>query len=340
MKKLTAGVFGFGDVAVEYVKAINNNMHGQVVAIVGHDVERTKTRVAQLGFDVEVLATFEQLVERNDIDVIVITSPHFLHAKETMMAAKAGKLIVCEKPIGMNIKEVNEVYNVVKASKVKFQCGMVLRWNPYIQTLKQMIDTEVFGQIFYMEFDYFHKLSSSWNGFTWGGQKVSGGPSASLVAGIHAVDLMRYLGGEVEHVFANGTWGHRDDFEYAPTYVASVQFANGAVGKTGCSFAIESPYLVNSMIHGSKGSVVQDRFYFKEAFPGQTGWQKFETIMPDSGAVSHHPFRFLIDDFFDAIIQDRPSMNNIDETFKTHELCMAIDHSIATSEKVGLPFLK
>ena len=82
MKKLTVGVFGFGDVAVEYVKAINNNMHGQVVAIVGHDVERTKTRVAQLGFDVEVLATFEQRLREIDIDVIVSESSLYMRKRQ------------------------------------------------------------------------------------------------------------------------------------------------------------------------------------------------------------------------------------------------------------------
>ncbi|PKL20015.1 MAG: hypothetical protein CVV48_15120 [Spirochaetae bacterium HGW-Spirochaetae-4] len=337
MKKLRAGVFGFGDVAVEYVKALRENSHVDVAAIVGHDPIRTREKVGRLGIDIKVLDTFEQMVQQKDIDIIVITSPHFMHAQETMLAAQAGKHIICEKPIGMDFQEMKRVHKAVKAAGVQFQCGMVLRWNPYIETLKNMIGRGMFGDIFYMEFDYFHKLTSAWNGFSWGGQNRSGGPSASLVAGIHAVDLMRYLGGEVEDVYANGTCGHRTDFEYPPTYIATLKFKNGAVGKTSCSFETESPYLVNSLIHGSKGSVVQDRFFTKEIFPGQTGWQKFETIMPDSGAVSHHPFRFLVNDFIDAIVNERPSMLNIDETYKTHELCMAIDTSIATNGKVTLP---
>lgn len=339
MEALKAGVFGVGDVAIEYIKSINANLGSEVVAVVGRDKNKTKARVAAHGFTCEVLDAYDDLVRRSDIDMIVITSPHFMHADETIRAAQAGKHVICEKPIGMDSAEVGRVYRAVKAAGVKFQCGMVLRWNPFVINLKHMIETGVFGRLFYIEIDYFHKLSPVWNGFSWGGQKRSGGPSASLVAGIHAVDLVRYLCGEVESVHAECVRGHREDFEYPPTYLSAVKFANGAVGKTSCSFEIESPYLVNVLLHGSKGSVVQNRFYFKESFPGQTGWQTFETVMPDSGAVSHHPFQFLVDDFVGSIRDNREPELNIEESFLTHELCMAIDQSMESGETVRLPFI-
>ena len=75
---------------------------------------------------------------------------------------------------------------------------------------------------------------------------------------------------------------------------------------------------------------------FRCLFPGQTGWQKFETVMPDSGSVSHHPFKFLVDDFLDALNKGQEPMLNIDEMYKTHELCMAIDISLETGKSVTL----
>ena len=337
MGKYKVGVFGVGDVAREYMKAAEGNPLSEVKAVVSRDKKKTEKRVGEWGFDCDVLGTFDDLVKDPDIDVIVITAPHFMHSGETIKAARAGKHVVCEKPIGMTWDEVREVQKAVKQAGVKFQCGLALRWNPFVLNLKQLIDTGMFGKLFYIEVDYFHKLSDAWNGFTWGGQKRSGGPSASLVAGIHAVDLMRYLCGEVKEVAAYRAWGHREDFEYPPTYVSSVEFQNGAIGKTSCSFEIESPYLMNFVLHGSKGSVVNNRFYFKESFPGQTGWQEFETIMPDSGAVSHHPFKYLIDDFMDALDTGRDTVLHIDEMVKTHELCFAIDRSMDEGKKVSLP---
>ena len=337
MAKFSVGVVGIGDVAKEYIKSFNANPLAEVKAVVSRDQEKTRGIIHSWGLQCEVLADFDALVARSDIDIIVITSPHHLHNGAAVAAAEAGKHVVCEKPIGMNYQELCLLRDTVKKENVMFQSGLVLRWNPFVINLKNLVDSGQLGSLFYMEADYCHELGPWWNGFSWGGQNKSGGPSASLVAGIHAVDLIRYICGEVKEVQAYGTWGHRTDFGYKPTYLAALKVENGAVGKTSCSFEIESPYDMNFIVHGSKGSVRNDRFFIKDLFPGQTGWQKFTTIMPDSGAVSHHPFKGLVDDFLQALDEGRSSMLNIDEMFKTHELCMAIDTSIETGKPVTLP---
>lgn len=340
MAKYNVGVFGMGDVSTEYIKAANNNPLTEVVAVVGHDRAKTKAKIAKLNLACDVLERYDDLLQRKDIHIIMLTSPHFLHAAEAIKAAQHGKHVCVEKPIGMTLSEMRQVRDAITQAGVKSQCGMVLRWNPFIQNVKHLLEQRALGDIFYLEADYFHELGPWWNGFSWGGQKKSGGPSAALVAGIHAVDLTRWLCGDVTEVFAYPTWGHRKDFEYPPTYVATLKFQNGAVGKTSCSFEVESPYVVNVVVYGSKGSVINEKFYIKDLFPGQTGWQTFTTIMPDSGAVSHHPFQHLVNDFVDAIEHNRPSRMNIDETYKTHELCVAIDQSIASGEKVKLPLVE
>lgn len=85
-----------------------------------------------------------------------------------------------------------------------------------------------------------------------GANTKKGGPSASLLAGCHAVDLLYYFGGDVAEVFAYGTFGHRKDYEYVPTYAAVMRFTSGKIGKTGCSFGNECPYVVNIVLDGDK----------------------------------------------------------------------------------------
>ncbi len=337
MAKYNAGVFGLGNVSTEYIKAVNNNPLSEVIAVVGKDKAKTQAKITDMDLVCEVMENYEDLVTRDDLDIMVISSPHFLHAAEAIGAAEKGKHVIVEKPIGMNLGEMQRVRAAIQQAGVKSQCGMVLRWNPFIENLKRLIERRALGEIFYIEVDYFHELGPWWNGFTWGGHQKSGGPSASLVGGIHAVDLTRWLCGEVAEVFAYQTWGHRKDFEYPPTYLATLKFQNGAIGKTSCSFEIEAPYVVNVIVYGSKGSIVNEKFYVKDLFPGQTDWQHFTTIMPDSGAVSHHPFQQLVDDFIEAIEHDGESCLNIEETYKTHELCVAIDRSMESGEKVTLP---
>ncbi len=337
MAKYGVGVFGIGDVAKEYIKAVNNNPLSEVVAVVSRDQKKTEKKIRNMDLSCDVLKSYDELVQRKDIQILVLTSPHFLHANEAIQAARLGKHVVCEKPIGMTWAEICRVRDEIHKAGVKFQNGLALRWNPFVANVRNLIKKGVFGKLFYIEVDYFHGLGPWWNGFTWGGQKKSGGPSASLVAGIHAADMLRYLCGEIAEVRAYGTRGHRDDFEYWPSYIATVQFKDGSIGKTSCSFEIESPYLMNFILHGSGGSVVNDRFYFKDTFPGQMGWQQFNTIMPDSPSVSHHPFRHLIDDFMNCVDTGGETVLNIEETFKTHELCVAIDRAMETGDTVHLP---
>jgi predicted dehydrogenase len=280
---------------------------------------------------------YSDMVARDDIDFVVITTPHNLHFRQIVEAAEAGKHVVVEKPIGMNWKQINEVGEVIGKTGVKFQCGLVLRFNPFIENLRRLIETGAIGEIFHLEVDYFHSLRAAWGGFKWGVHKRSGGPSASLVAGIHAVDLLRYLCGEVSEVTAYSTTAFRKDFEYAPSYLAAVHFENGAVGKSSCSFETRSPYLLNLLLHGTEGSVFNEKFYLKSLFPGQTAWQAFETVMPDSPAVTHHPFRELIDDFIEAVDTGGQSRNNVEEMVRTHELCVAIDRSMESGKTIKLP---
>ncbi len=336
MAKYNVGVYGVGDVAAEYIRAADNNPLSEVTALVGHHKDKTAGRAKELGLDCDVLGSYDELID-SGIQAVVITSPHFLHAEEAIKAARKGIHIVCEKPIGMTWGEICRVRSEVQKAGVQFQNGLALRWNPFVRNLKNMMELGNFGKLFYIEVDYFHGLGPWWNGFTWGVHKKSGGPSASLVGGIHAADILRYLGGNVKTVRAVRTRGHREDFEYAPTYIATAELENGVVGKTSCSYEIESPYFMNFILHGSDCSVINDRYYSRKMFPGQTGWQRFETIMPDSPSVAHHPFRSLMDDFFNAVEGKETNLLNIEETFRSHEFCVAIDRSMETGETVQLP---
>lgn len=202
-----------------------------------------------------------------------------------------------------------------------------------------MLKAGAYGEPYYIETDYYHEIGPWWSGYNWGSNTKKGGPSATLVAGCHAVDLLSWWGGEVEEVFAYGTFGHRKDYEYEPTYAAVVKFRNGKIGKTGNSFENECPYFINVIIHGSGGSVLNEKFYTKKLFPYQSNWQIFNTIMPESGDVKHHPFREMVDDFVDALMNNREPLAGIDASVRTHELCLAIDLSIETGKPVKLPLI-
>lgn len=340
MKKYGVGVFGIGWVAGEHIKAYTRNPYTEVRALASRRRQSAQAKKDELGLDCDILDDYESMLKRDDIDIIDLCTPNCLHAQETIDAASVGKHVVIEKPIAMNMEELKAVRDAVVKAGVKSQVGFISRWNPHVRSIRSMIDKGGLGEVFYTEVDYYHEIGPWWSGWSWGANTRKGGPTASLVAGCHAVDLLYYLGGEVEEVFAYGAFGHRKDYEYEPTYAAVVKFRNGRIGKTGCSFENECPYVMNIMLHGSKGSVLNEKFYTKEWFPGQEGWQQFNTVYLDSGDVAHHPFKEMVDDLADALVNNKEATANIHEAYKSHELCLAIDRSIETGQIVKLPLDK
>ena len=337
MKTYGVGIFGIGWVAGEHIKAYMQNPNMKVVALASRKRQSAQAKKEELGLDCDILDDYESLLERDDIDIIDICSPNFLHAEEAVSAAQKRKHIVIEKPIAMNLEELKAVKNAVVKADVKSQVGFISRWNSHIRSIRSMIDKGGLGEIFYVEVDYYHEIGPWWSGWNWGANTRKNGPSATLVAGCHAVDLLYYFGGDVDEVFAYGTFGHRKDYEYEPTYAAVVKFKNGKIGKTGCSFENECPYVMNIIIHGSKGAVLNEKFYTKEWYPGQQGWQNFSAIFLDSGDVVHHPFKEMVDDLAEALIKNKEATANIHEAYKSHEICLAIDRSIETGQIVKLP---
>jgi len=337
MKTYGVGVFGIGWVAGEHVRAYAINPHMELKALASRRKASAQAKKDELGLDCDILDDFESLLKRDDIEIIDICSPNFLHAEEAIAAAEAGKHVVIEKPICMNLKELKDVRDTIVKAKVKSQVGFISRWNPHIRSLRQMIDKGGLGELYYVEVDYYHEIGPWWSGWLWGANTKKNGPTASLVAGCHAVDLMYLFGGDVEEIFAYGIHGHRKDYEYEPTYQALAKFKSGKIGKTGNSYENECPYVMNIIIHGSKGSVFNEKFFSKEWFPGQEQWQTFQSTMLDSGDVVHHPFKEMVEDLADALVNNKEADANIHEAYKSHEICLAIDRSIETGEAVKLP---
>jgi predicted dehydrogenase len=120
--------------------------------------------------------------------------------------------------------------------------------------------------------------------------------------------------------------------------VAILKIADGAIGKTSALFDADMPYAFNIDLAGTEGTLRDNRVWSKKLFPGQTSWNEMRTILPDSGAVDHHPFDAEMNHLVDCIRENRQSHCSIADAFHTHEVCIAIDRSIAAGgQPVTLP---
>ena len=98
------------------------------------------------------------------------------------------------------------------------------------------------------------------------------------------------------------------------------------------------PYSFNIDLAGTDGALRDNRVWSKKLFPGQTGWSTIDTLLPDSGAVDHHPFDAQIEHRVESIRSDRPMHCDVADAYLTHELCLAFDRSAAEGgQPVKLP---
>ena len=131
--------------------------------------------------------------------------------------------------------------------------------------------------------------------------------------------------------------GDNPDWEFEPTTIALLKFADGTIGKVASILDCTMPYQFNIDVIGTRGTLRDNRVWSPELFPGQTDWATIPTVLPDSGDVAHHPFNGQIEALVGAITDDVPCLPDLDDAVKTHEAIFAADRSAATGAPVKLP---
>jgi predicted dehydrogenase len=339
MKELGVGIIGSGWVAGSHIQAFEANPHTEVRAIVSREKARAAARAAELKLArCRPFDRLEEMLASPDIHIVSIATPHHLHVEQGAAAAQAGKHLMLEKPVALDLAGLRKLQAAVRAAKVKTVVCFVLRWNPLFETIKAMLKDDVVGSLLYAEVDYFHGLGPQYAQYEWNVKKEIGG-SSLLTGGCHAVDGLRwFMGKRAVEVSAYSNFSPHNPlkYEYEPNSVTLVRFEDGTVGKTASSVECVMPYLFNILLLGEKGSVRNNQVFSKR-WVGQNGWATIPTILPDSGDVSHHPFKAQVSHFVDCILSNRESHANLEDAALTHEICFASEISAREKRPVALP---
>ncbi len=334
---LGVAIHGAGWVAAEYLKAFSRNPHVRVRVVSSRREESARARLAETGVQADVETDYERVLRRADVDVVAICTPSDRHAAETIAAAQAGKHIVIEKPVAMDVESLRRMRETVRRAGVRTVVGFVLRWHPFFRTIKALIRDGALGEIFLAETGYYSQIGPWYTGFEWARTRAQGG-STLLFAGCHAVDALRWFAGDVAEVSAFETRGHERAWEFAPTIAATMRLTSGGVAVLASSFEVPMPYTLPVQLHGTKGAFRDGRLYSKEKLPGQSDWMTVPTLGLGSADVSFFPFGELVDHFVECILSGAESHCNLEDAAKTHEVCLAADRSAAEGGRpVRLP---
>ena len=225
MQKLRIGIVGAGRLG--RIRSLSARAHpkSEVVGVVDSIVEHARSLAADIGCPVET--DWQKLVAREDVDAIVVATPHKYLAPITAAALRAGKYVFCEKPGARNAAEAEVVLRsayggshprdsesrLSDQNNTQLTVGFTLRHYPAIRHARELVAKGAIGELMYVRARYGHGGRPDYN-LEWRGDLEMAGGGELLDQGVHLIDLSRWFLGEFEQVSGSiGTyfWGLSQD---------------------------------------------------------------------------------------------------------------------------------
>jgi len=270
---LRFGIIGGGMIANFHAQAIQAMQSGELGAIYARDPEKAKALGEK--YNCKAYHNLEDLLGDNDVDIVTIATPSGAHLEPTIAAAKAGKHIVCEKPLEVTPARIEQMIKVCHENNVTLAGIFNRRFNPAVQAFKKAVDSGRFGTLTLCDaYVKWYRTQEYYDSGAWRGTWALDGGGALMNQSIHTIDQLIYLAGDIKRLSASTTCLIHKGIEVEDTAVAILEFDNGArgviQGATSCWSSSGHPAEVH--ICGSEGSVfMSDESFrvwdFKNAAP-------------------------------------------------------------------------
>ena len=298
-KKLRWGLIGCGDIAVRRVApALSEVPQSELTAVSRANADRLdefadRFRVRQR------FVRWQELVQSQDIDCVYVATPPNLHAEQTIAAAEAGKHVLCEKPMAMNIAECERMIAAAKANGVKLGVAYYRQFYPVVNRMREVIESGEIGKptvVNVTAFEWLNPPASDLRAWRLRPEVAGGGPMFEF--GCHRIQLLLYLFGPVRAtsaITANALF----DRDVEDTAVASFEFTNGTVATLAVSNAVMEARDTFT-VWCSEGSMRTPVLNEGTLTIKTKNGERTETHKPASNI--HQP---LIEDFVRAVIDNR-----------------------------------
>jgi len=247
------GLVGTGSIADFHARAISLVEGAQLVAAHSRMRENGEKFARENGCDFE--PDLQALLARSDIDAVAITTPSGTHAEIGIGAARAGKHILCEKPIDVTVEKIDALIAVCRENHVELGAIFQSRFGAGAQAAKRAVEEGRLGQLTYCSAQVsWWRAAEYYAQSSWRGTRALDGGGALMNQGIHAVDLLLWLAGAVVEVSARCQTILRD-IETEDNAVAWLRFAHGGLGAIGGSTVCYPGEAKRIELKGSRGSV-------------------------------------------------------------------------------------
>lgn len=196
MGKVKVAIIGTGSISNFHANAYKKLPNVEIIAAC--DINKNNLNEFAKKYDVpNVFTDYNEMLKMSDIDAVSVTAWNNAHAPASIAALKAGKNVLCEKPLSLNKNEAKEMVKVSKETGKLLMVGFVRRFGGNTTALKELIDNGTLGNIYYAKAGCLRRWGNPGGWFS-DKKRSGGGPVIDL--GVHMIDLVRYLSGKPKPV--------------------------------------------------------------------------------------------------------------------------------------------
>ncbi len=342
------GIIGCGMISHFHALAVGD-IRGAKVAACFDRVPAAADKLAEIA-GCKAYHDLDAMLADPAVDVVTIGTPSGAHLEPALAAARAGKHVIVEKPLEITLRRCDQIIEACDKAGVVLSTIFPSRFHEPSVEIKRAIDHGRFGRLtvgdafvkWYRSQEYYD--SGAWRG-TW---ELDGG-GALMNQAIHSVDLLTWLMGPVVEVSARtGLLAHQR-IAVEDVALATVQFANGAMGVIEASTATYPGYLKRLEIHGSAGSAVMEeedivKWDFAKASPRDAAIHRKMAEHKSTGggaadpkAIGHHGHTRQFQNVLAAIKKGETPLIDGHEGRRSVEIILAIYKSAETGRSLKLP---
>jgi myo-inositol 2-dehydrogenase / D-chiro-inositol 1-dehydrogenase len=284
-------------------------------------------------YKTKVFDSYEDLLKQ--VDIIDICVPTDFHKEMVLQAAKAGKHIVCEKPIALTVEDGQAMIEACNAAQVRLFIAMVVRFFPQYRAAQQAVVNGQVGNIGVMRFkrvSYQPTGDEAW--FT--NEERSGGMLVDLM--IHDLDYARWLGGEVKRVFAKSVRG-QDPTAPNDYALVTLGFDNGRMALVEGGWAYPPGYFRTSLdIAGSQGVIEwrSDDAITVQPFLKPREEKGVARVGVPGSILAEDPYTTEIKHAYDCIKNNKPFLVTAEDGLEALRIALAAKESLKTGKAVVL----
>ena len=334
-KRLNIALVGCSAMGKLHAQGIVANENVKLYAIC--DTAKERLEEFKKEFDVDVVTeNYLDLVADNELDAVVIVTPDQIHKEMTVAFLRAGKAVLCEKPMALTLEDCEEMIRAERETNGKLMIGQVCRFTPAFILAKELIDAGRIGELVFVESEYAHNYNHSRGYNDW---RVVPERHGVVGGGCHAIDLLRWIAGDPIEVYAYANHKILTDWPVDDTTIAIYKFPNNVSGKAFVSIGSKRGYTMRSCFYGTHGTIICDNkspnLTLFEEINGE-GFTAAKSIPID---INNHNATAEIKCFVDALISGEKMPVSSIEGASTVAVCCATVKSTKSGkpEKIVYP---